>query len=202
MIVQICLALALAAPADLAKQFERDIKIVAADDMEGRGLGTKGIDRAAAFLEGRLREIKLEPAFGNSYRQPFDVKTGVEMGEGNRLSDVAADAWTPLGFSSSGKFHAPVVFCGYGIAAPPLGYDDYAGLDLKGKGGALARQRAAGEGRQVNLRRTQAEPLVGHALQSPAGARARRRRRRLRHRSGERRVGGERRSWGGPRRLK
>ena len=139
MIVQICLALALAAPADLAKQFERDIKIVAADDMEGRGLGTKGIDRAAAFLEGRLREIKLEPAFGNSYRQPFDVKTGVEMGEGNRLSDVAADAWTPLGFSSSGKFHAPVVFCGYGIAAPPLGYDDYAGVDLKGKVALMLR---------------------------------------------------------------
>ena len=118
---------------DLAKQFEHDIKIVAADDMEGRGLGTKGIDRAAAFLENRLRELKLKPAFGKSYKQPFEVKTGVEMGEGNRLSDVAADAWTPLGFSSSGKFAAPVVFVGYGIAAPPLGYDDYAGVDLQGK---------------------------------------------------------------------
>ncbi len=118
---------------DLAKQFEHDIKIVAADDMEGRGLGTKGIDRAAAFLENRLRELKLQPAFGKSYKQPFEVKTGVEMGEVNRLSNVAADAWTPLGFSSSGKFAAPVVFVGYGIAAPPLGYDDYAGVDLQGK---------------------------------------------------------------------
>src|ERR1041385_4725272 len=125
MIVQICLALALAAPADIAKQFEHDIKIVAADDMEGRGLGTKGIDRAASFLEGRFRDLKLKPAFGTSYKQPFDVKMGVEMGEGNRLSNVAADAWTPLGFSSSGKFNAPVVFVGYGIAAPPLGYERY-----------------------------------------------------------------------------
>jgi Tol biopolymer transport system component len=133
MIVQILFALALGAPADLAKQFEHDIKIVAADDMEGRGLGTKGIDRAAAFLETRLRELKLQPAFGKSYKQPFEVKTGVEMGEGNRLGSVAADAWTPLGFSSSGKFSAPIVFVGYGIAAPPLGYDDYAGVDLKGK---------------------------------------------------------------------
>ena len=133
MIVQILLALALGTPADLTKQFEHDIKIVAADDMEGRGLGTKGIDRAAAFLEARLRELKLQPAFGKSYKQQFEVKTGVEMGEGNRLAKVAADAWTPLGFSSSGKFAAPVVFVGYGIAAPPLGYDDYAGVDLKGK---------------------------------------------------------------------
>src|ERR1043165_7269321 len=133
MIVQICLALALAAPADLAKQFERDIKIVAADDMEGRGLGTKGIDRAAAFLEGRLREIKLEPAFGNSYRQPFDVKTGVEMGEGNRLSDVADDARAPPGSASAGNFPGRVVFVASGTAPPPLGYDDYAGVALKGK---------------------------------------------------------------------
>jgi Tol biopolymer transport system component len=133
MIVQILFALALGTPADLTKQFEHDIKIVAADDMEGRGLGTKGIDRAAAFLEARLRELKLQPAFGKSYKQPFEVKTGVEMGERNRLGSVAADAWTPLGFSSSGKFAAPVVFVGYGIAAPPLGYDDYAGVDLKGK---------------------------------------------------------------------
>src|ERR1043166_6917561 len=139
MIVQICLALALAAPADIAKQFEHDVKIIAADDMEGRGLGTKGIDRAAAFLEGRLRELKLQPAFGTSYKQPFQVKTGVEMGEGNRLSHVPADAWTPLGFSSSGKFNAPVVFVGYGIAAPPLGYDDYAGQDLKGKVALMLR---------------------------------------------------------------
>ncbi len=133
MIVQLLLGLALGAPADVAKQFEHDIKIIAADDMEGRGLGTKGIDRAAAFLETRLRELKLRPAFGTSYKQPFEVKTGVEMGEGNKLADLPAEAWTPLGFSSSGKFNAPVVFVGYGIAAPPLGYDDYAGVDLKGK---------------------------------------------------------------------
>src|SRR3954452_14922520 len=96
MIVQILLALALGTPADLAKQFEHDIKIVAADDMEGRGLGTKGIDRAAGFLEGRLRELKLEPAFGKSYKQPFQVKTGVKMGEGNRLETRSA-AGAPRG---------------------------------------------------------------------------------------------------------
>src|ERR1043165_7973563 len=139
MIVQLLFALALGPSAGLAKQFEHDIKIDPADDMEGRGLGTKGSGRAPAFLEQRLRVLKLKPAFGSSYPQPFDVKTGVEMGEGNRLSNVADDAWTPLGFSSSGKFNAPVVFVGYGISAPPLGYDDYAGVDLKGKVALMLR---------------------------------------------------------------
>src|ERR1043166_5573336 len=139
MIVHLLFAVALGTPAGVAKQFEHDIKIVAADDMEGRGLGTKGIDRAASFLEGRFRDLKLKPAFGNSYKQPFAVKMGVEMGEGNRLSNVPADAWTPLGFSRSGTFTAPVVFAGYGTAAPPLGYDDYAGVDLKGKVALMLR---------------------------------------------------------------
>src|SRR5437763_16741125 len=66
---------------DLAKQFEHDIKIVAADDMEGRGPGTKGIDRAAAFLENRLREHKLQPAVGKSHKPPFHVQTAAGTGE-------------------------------------------------------------------------------------------------------------------------
>src|SRR5438045_63426 len=49
---------------------EKDIRVLAADDMEGRGLGTKGIDRAATYLESRMREIGLTPIFGKSYRQP------------------------------------------------------------------------------------------------------------------------------------
>lgn len=133
MIGPLLLLFALASPADTAKQFDHDVRVLAADDMEGRGLGTKGIERAADFIEGQLRDLKLEPAFGKSYRQPFEVKTGVALGEGNRIEGLASSDWTPLGFSSSGSFKAPVVFVGYGIAAPPLGYDDFAGIDVKGK---------------------------------------------------------------------
>ena len=41
--------------------------------------------------------------------------------------------FTPLGFSSTGAVEAGVVFCGYGITVPEKGYDDYAGVDVKGK---------------------------------------------------------------------
>jgi Tol biopolymer transport system component len=125
-----------ALPAD---SIEKDVRTLAADDMEGRGLGTKGIDKATAYLEARMKAIGLEPVFGTSYRQPFPVKIGVSAGTRNQLGDVAAGDWTPLGFSSAGAFHAPIAFVGYGISAPPLNYDDYAGIDLKGKVALMLR---------------------------------------------------------------
>ena len=131
--------IALLATGDLAHTFERDVRVLASDRMEGRGLGTKGIARAADWIESQLRDAT-KPAFpGGSYRQPFDVKTGVALGRDNRLSDVAPSGWTPLGMSSSGAFGGQAVFLGYGIAAEPLHYDDFAGLDLKGKVAVMLR---------------------------------------------------------------
>jgi Tol biopolymer transport system component len=128
-----CLLLLLLAAPLLAQTFEQDVRTLAAPEMEGRGLGTQGIVKAGAYIESRLKAIGLQPAFGRSYAQPFPVKTGVALGVNNHLDGIANDDWTPLGFSSSGDIHAPVVFAGYGISAPPLNYDDFAGLDVKGK---------------------------------------------------------------------
>lgn len=123
----------------LAGQFGDNVRVLAADDMEGRGLGTKGIDRAAAWIEGQFKAMKLAPAFGASFRQPFDIKTGVALEEGNRFDGLAADEWTPLGFSSSGDFSGELAFVGYGIDAPPIGYSDLSGIDLKGKVALMLR---------------------------------------------------------------
>ena len=116
-----------------ADAYAKDIQMLASDEMEGRGLGTKGIDRAAEWIEQRLREIGLEPAFDDSYRQPFEVKTGVSIEEGNSIEGIAEDAWIPLGFSSSGEFSGEMVFVGYGIEAEALGYQELDGIDLEGK---------------------------------------------------------------------
>src|SRR5438477_2555324 len=97
-----------AAAADLppiAQEFQHDVKILASDRMEGRGLGTQGIERAADWIEGQLRATRLEPAFQeSSYRQPFRVKTGVARDAGNRLAGITDTDWTPLGMSSSAPF--------------------------------------------------------------------------------------------------
>ncbi|HEX3069884.1 MAG TPA: M28 family peptidase [Thermoanaerobaculia bacterium] len=132
-------ATAFADDAKLTKSIETDIRTLAAPNMEGRGLGTKGIGLAANYIEGRLKALGLQPAFGKSYRQPFPVKVGVSLGSGNKLEGVAAGDWTPLGFSSAGAFAGPVAFVGYGIDATPIGYNDFDGIDLKGKVALMLR---------------------------------------------------------------
>jgi TolB protein len=122
-----------ATSARLAAEFRAGVYALADDSMEGRGLNTAGIHRAADWIERELRSRGMKPAFGKSYRQPFDIKTGVVPIPGNRLDGVADSAWVPLGFSNSGSFSGEIAFLGYGIEAPPLGYRELAGVDLKGK---------------------------------------------------------------------
>lgn len=118
---------------------ERHIRTLSSDAYEGRGLGTKGLQKAADYIERELRAAKLQPAFGKSYRQPFPVKMGVSLGAKNAIAGLTADDWTPLGFSSPGTFNAPIAFVGYGIDAPDLNYRDFAGVDLKGKVALMLR---------------------------------------------------------------
>jgi len=126
--------------ARLAEEFRSGVYALADDSMEGRGLGTQGIHRAADWIERRLMALGMKPAFGKSYRQPFDIKTGVTPVSGNHLDvvrnhdgQVPDSSWVPLGFSSSGSFSGEVAFLGYGIDAPPLQYRELQGIDLKGK---------------------------------------------------------------------
>src|SRR6185436_11749402 len=122
-----------------AQPIEKHIRTLSADAMEGRGLGTQGLKKAADYIEAQLKAANLKPAFGKSYRQKFPVKMGVELGEKNAIAGLANDDWTPLGFSSSGAFSGPIAFVGYGIDAPPLNYREYEGIDLKGKVALMLR---------------------------------------------------------------
>jgi hypothetical protein len=132
-------AAAAAAPDDdaqvraLAKSFQAGVEILADDSMEGRGIGTDGLRKAAAWLEDELRRMGLEPAFGSGYRQSFQMKVGVKRVEGNRLEGVAEEDWTPLGFSSSGPFSGELAFLGYGIQSEEIGYRELEGIPLQGK---------------------------------------------------------------------
>jgi TolB protein len=111
--------------------FRELVTALAADDMEGRGVGTEGLERAATLITARFAAAGLDDG-GVGHTQTFDVITGVSLGDGNALSwnderfAVEAD-FVPLGFSASGAFEGEVVF------AEPLGYDDYAGLDVTGR---------------------------------------------------------------------
>lgn len=104
----------------------------------GRGIGTPGGPAAAAWIADRFAEAGLQPAFDGSYLQSFDAPYRATLGERNALSVGEAPAalakdFLPFGFSDDGAVDGELVFVGYGITAPDLGYDDYAGLDVKGK---------------------------------------------------------------------
>jgi aminopeptidase YwaD len=130
------------APAANPQRYINDVKILAAPDMEGRGAGTQGIDRAAHYIEQQFKALGLEPAGNHSFEQPFTVTTGAKLKGKNdlivRIGSVErklklGEDYVPLSFSSVGSVSGPVVFAGYGATADEFGYDDYAHLDVKDK---------------------------------------------------------------------
>ena len=129
------------APADPTR-YLNDIKSLAAPVMEGRGAGTKGLERATRYIVHRYSSLGLQPAGTNGYLQPFTVTTGAKLksdnqfivDEGGKKQPLTLNQdFVPVSFSSSGSLTAPVVFAGYGASADEFGYDDYAGLDVKDK---------------------------------------------------------------------
>ena len=125
-----------------ASELMRHVAVLAAANMEGRAAGTAGEARAADYIAGEFRGIGLQPGGASgSYFQSFDVALGTKLGGVNRLTLTAArrttdfgpDSFSPFGFSDQGSFAGQLVFAGYGITAPELGYDDYAGIDVHGK---------------------------------------------------------------------
>ena len=140
-----CSLLAASAPsvsAPDASHYLKDVQVLAAPNMEGRGAGTKGLAKASHYIEQRYSSLGLQPAGTNGYRQPFTVTTGARLKSHNELVAITAGSrgelkinqdFEPISFSESGTFTGPLVFAGYGATAEEFQYDDYAGLDVKGK---------------------------------------------------------------------
>ncbi len=133
----------IADPAITAKEVAAHVGYLASQELAGRGSGTSGNNLAGDYLAERFKAFGLKPA-GESggYFQQFSVFTGIELGAKSALtihqgksprSLKVRDEFMPLSFTKNGAAYAPVVFAGYGISKPDLGYDDYAGIDVKGK---------------------------------------------------------------------
>ncbi len=119
-----------------------EVKALSAPEMEGRGSGTLGGERAARHVAAGFRAVGLRPGGEEgTFFQSFPVPTGIHLGPANTLEALAPAPrsfalgrdFTPLAVSADARAEADVVFAGYGITAPPLGWDDYAGLDARGK---------------------------------------------------------------------
>lgn len=136
------------------------VQFLASPSCEGRAIGGAGVDRAAEFIAEQFAAIGLKTDLidGKPF-QSFSVSVGNRIGPNNRLvirgptgpdasnqADAAAPTNEPksieaasgrdfltTGLSAAAEFDAPLVFAGYGISAEKEGYDDFAGINPKGK---------------------------------------------------------------------
>ncbi len=118
------------------------IKFLASPEMKGRATGSPELEKAAAYIRDQFRGMNLKPVSGDSYYQAFDVTTSARLGQKNDLTYSTGGGsealrfqqdFIPLNLSAAGEVSGNVVFAGFGITAPEYNYDDYAGLDVKGK---------------------------------------------------------------------
>ncbi len=123
-----------------AEEILRHVKHLASSEFTGRGVDTPGIKLARDYIVGEFAKYGLRPGGDSgSFLQGFDVAVGVTVKQpsnltlGSGLNLTLNDDWTPLGLSANGNAEAPLVFAGYGVSAKDYGYDDYAGVDVKGK---------------------------------------------------------------------
>jgi len=125
------------------------VKFLASDLLEGRGTGQRGGDIAAEYIATQFELYGLKPGAANgSYFQDvplMSVKTLTDTsfelvpanGESVRLKNLDDFVTNNESQTETADIDAPIVFVGYGITAPEYQWDDYKGVDLKGKAALL-----------------------------------------------------------------
>jgi Zn-dependent M28 family amino/carboxypeptidase len=131
-------------PAITAADLAAHIQTLASDDFEGRSPGGPGERVTTAYLKAQFERIGLEPGNGDSFFQSVPmVETRVQPGAVVSFSIKGQDIVPAYGDqvvvgSRNGQAEIAVetselVYVGYGVIAPEYGWNDYEGLDVKGK---------------------------------------------------------------------
>jgi len=138
----VALSVAVSVQAEIsAERYLNHVKTLASDRFKGRGDDLPELQQAARYLADQFRACGVLPANGD-YFQKFRATTGTTIGPNNTLrvnfgggpkTYKSGTDYTPLGISDPGAATGQVIFAGYGITAEEFKYDDYTGLDVKGK---------------------------------------------------------------------
>jgi Zn-dependent M28 family amino/carboxypeptidase len=138
-----CNALAQDAPAVSEAALRAHLSFLADDLLEGRGTGQRGGALAVRYLETQAAAIGLKPMPGGGYRQKVAIEgsrllpgSGVRFEAGGKRLEPKPGEGIVFGTGSGQanlSFDAPLVFVGYGVDAPEEKWDDYKGVDVKGK---------------------------------------------------------------------
>jgi len=128
--------------ADLAAR----IKAVSDDAFQGRGPGTMAGERAAGWIAEEMQRIGLKPGNGTSYFQQVPAVSISLDAAHSSLAVAGPDGMISFQYAEQAMWvtphyesadvsiaNAPLVFAGYGVVAPEENWNDYAGIDVKGK---------------------------------------------------------------------
>ena len=128
-------------PTFSADRIRADMTYLADDLLEGRNAGTRGYDLAAKYVAARYAALGLQPTNGSGYLQNVPFVIATPKAEAKNAVQIGGKAFLngeDIVLSGSSLYPdqsetAEVVFVGYGFEDKRYGFDDYAGLDVRGK---------------------------------------------------------------------
>ena len=126
------------------QRLSQDVKVLSSDEFEGRAPGTEGERRTLAYIAERFAAAGLQPGNAGSWFQDVPL---VEIATRNPQPLVIGGPAAQIEFAYGADWvggsaredaridltGSELVFVGYGIVAPERGWNDYAGLDMRGK---------------------------------------------------------------------
>src|ERR1700694_811749 len=123
-----------------------DMRFLSDDALEGRGTGTRGYDIAAKYMASQFESLGLQPAgdHGTFFQavplrstRPDQGKTVFTLTHTGKAEENLTFRKDYISYGdpvrAETSVEAPVVFVGDGVTAPEQGYDDYKGIDVRGK---------------------------------------------------------------------
>lgn len=127
-----------------ADSLKKHIAVLASDDFMGRKPFTEGETKTVAYLQEQFKQMGLEPGNVESYIQEVPMANilataapSMQVKSAKGIFNLKAFddyiIWTDKTDSSISLNAAELVFAGYGVVAPEYNWNDYAGLDVKGK---------------------------------------------------------------------
>lgn len=119
------------------RSIEAHVRHLASDSLEGRAPGTRGGELAARYIEAQFRRLGLEPAGTDGYRHRVDIisldpRPTLALG-GTTLAWRDDYVLWSMRNDSEVRVAGEAVFVGHGIVAPEHQWNDYAGVDVRGK---------------------------------------------------------------------
>ncbi len=129
---------------EIQSRLRDQLKYLASDELEGRGVGTAGLNKAADFMRNAFKSAGLDVSrvHGGAF-QTFSMSARAELGSPNTLRFIAPDGkrtelvqdvdFRPCSFGGGGTISGELLFGGYAIESPRKNYRDFKDVDLKGK---------------------------------------------------------------------